>query len=61
MKPNAALYRKVETSLGRSGKELFFIDDRPENIAAAKKRNWTGIIHTDAQQTIKAANTWLAA
>ena len=61
MKPNAALYRKVETSLGRSGKELFFIDDRPENIAAAIECNWSGITHTNAPQTIKAANSWLTA
>lgn len=61
MKPDAALYRKVETSLERSGKELFFIDDRPENIAAAIERNWSGIMHTDAHQTIEAANTWLTA
>lgn len=61
MKPDAALYRIVETSLERPGKELFFIDDRPENIEAAIERNWSGIIHTDAHQTIEAANTWLTA
>ncbi|MDA7628817.1 HAD family phosphatase [Verrucomicrobia bacterium] len=61
MKPDAALYRIVETSLERSGEELFFIDDRPENIKAAIERNWSGIMHTDAYQTINAANTWLTA
>jgi len=40
---------------------LFFIDDRPENVKAAIERNWSGIIHTDALQTIDAANTWLTA
>ncbi len=35
-KPDPAIYRHVLDSLGVAGGECFFIDDRPENIEAAR-------------------------
>jgi HAD superfamily hydrolase (TIGR01509 family) len=61
MKPTPALYKKVESTLGKSGNELYFIDDRPENINTAISLGWSGIIHSDPNKTINAANTWLTA
>jgi epoxide hydrolase-like predicted phosphatase len=61
MKPTPALYKRVESALGKSGKDLFFIDDRPENIDTAFKLGWSGIIHTAPNKTINAANQWLTA
>ena len=61
MKPTSALYQKVEATLGKTGKDLFFIDDRPENIETAIKLDWSGIIHSDPIKTINAVNTWLTA
>lgn len=40
IKPDPALYAHVETELDLPPETLFFIDDRPENIAAAKARGW---------------------
>lgn len=35
-KPEAAIYRQVLDQLGAEGAQCFFIDDRPENIEAAR-------------------------
>ena len=40
MKPDPAIYAHVEAGVGVAPEALFFIDDRPENIAAAAKRGW---------------------
>jgi HAD superfamily hydrolase (TIGR01509 family) len=42
VKPDARIYEIVEGQSGLSGDQLFFIDDRPENIAAAEARGWQG-------------------
>lgn len=59
MKPNTALYEKVEQILGKQGKDLFFIDDRAENVQAALKRGWSGQVHVDPEETIPAVKQWL--
>ena len=35
-KPDSAIYRQTLDQLGTEGKQCFFIDDRPENIEAAR-------------------------
>lgn len=40
IKPDPAIYRLVEDDLGLPPERLFFTDDRPENIAAARARGW---------------------
>lgn len=47
MKPNPAIYDALEKMSGLSGPELFYLDDRPENVAAAVARGWLGHIHSD--------------
>lgn len=42
IKPDPAIYALVEERSGFSGSELFFADDRTDNIAAAKARGWQG-------------------
>ena len=42
MKPEAAIYAHVEADSGLAPESLLFIDDRPENIAAAEARGWRG-------------------
>lgn len=61
MKPTSALYEKVEQILGRQGKNLFFIDDRAENVEAAIERGWSGQIHINPEQTILTVEKWLDA
>jgi len=47
MKPDAALYEVAERLSGRRGAELFYFDDRPENVAAAHARGWQAVVHAD--------------
>mgnify|MGYP001818778362 CR=1 FL=1 len=47
-KPDARIYKLVETRSGRPGDALFFTDDNPDNIAAAKLRGWDAHLFTDA-------------
>ncbi len=51
VKPDPAIYAVLEERAARHGiapQELFFVDDRAENIAAAKARGWSGHVFTDA-------------
>ena len=47
-KPEARIYEIVEERSGRAGAQLFFTDDNPANIAAAKARGWDAHLFTDA-------------
>ncbi len=47
-KPEARIYEIVEQRSGRSGNALFFTDDNPANIAAARARGWDAHLFTDA-------------
>lgn len=40
VKPDAAIYAHVETETGLPPEALFFTDDRPANIEAARARGW---------------------
>lgn len=48
-KPDARIYAIVEKRSAREGAELFFTDDNPANIAAAKARGWDAHLFTDAK------------
>ena len=52
MKPDFSLYEVVEKKTGKSGFQILYIDDRPENIETGKGRGWHVIHHTDPGQTI---------
>lgn len=47
-KPDPAIYAIAETRFGLPPEQLFFIDDKTENIAAARARGWHGHVFTDA-------------
>ncbi|MFO6448106.1 HAD-IA family hydrolase [Erythrobacter sp. NE805] len=49
-KPDARIYEIVEQRSGRSGAALFFTDDNPANIAAARARGWDAHLFTDAKR-----------
>lgn len=40
VKPDPAIYAVLEGRSGRAPDDLFFIDDRAENVAAARARGW---------------------
>ncbi|MBI1402081.1 MAG: HAD-IA family hydrolase [Porphyrobacter sp.] len=48
-KPDPRIYEIVEQRSGRSGAALFFTDDNPANIAAARARGWDAHLFTDAE------------
>lgn len=47
-KPDSRIYEIVEQRSGRDGASLFFTDDNPDNIAAARVRGWDAHLFTDA-------------
>ena len=47
-KPDTRIYRILEQRSGMEGADLFFIDDREDNIAAARARGWGGHVFNDA-------------
>ncbi len=47
-KPDARIYELVEARSDRPGDALFFTDDNPDNVAAAKARGWDAHLFTDA-------------
>jgi 2-haloacid dehalogenase len=46
IKPDPAIYAALETQTGHAPETMLFIDDRPENIAAAEARGWHGHVFT---------------
>ncbi len=60
VKPDAAIYQVLEERAERHGiapNALFFIDDREENIAAARARGWRGHVFTGAAALEKELTT----
>ncbi|WP_118138301.1 HAD family hydrolase [Oceanicella sp. SM1341] len=42
IKPEPRIYEILEERTGLAGADIFFTDDRTDNIAAARKRGWQG-------------------
>jgi FMN phosphatase YigB (HAD superfamily) len=51
MKPNPSLYEVVERETGCRGGELFYIDDRTENLETAAQRGWQVVLQEDPGAT----------
>ena len=47
-KPEALIYERAEARFPHPPSALFFIDDKPDNIAAAQARGWHGHVFSDA-------------
>jgi 2-haloacid dehalogenase len=43
-KPEGRIYEIVEERLGLAGSQIWFIDDRPGNVAAARHRGWQAVL-----------------
>lgn len=52
MKPHERIYVEAERRFGLEPARTVFIDDRPENITAAKARGWYGIVHSEYDRTV---------
>lgn len=51
MKPDERIYEALEELTGYSGDELFYMDDRPENVMAGRDRGWRAVVHSDPEVT----------
>jgi len=49
LKPDPEIYAVLERETGYAGAELFFTDDKPENVAAAEARGWRGHLFEGAE------------
>lgn len=47
-KPDRRIYQITQARCGLAGHDLFFTDDNPDNIAAAKACGWQAHVFTDA-------------
>ncbi len=54
MKPHAGIYMEAERRFGLTPAQTVFIDDRAENVSAARARGWHGIVHSGYSPTVAA-------
>ncbi len=59
MKPDAGIYEESERRSGRKPEQLFFTDDRADNIAAAHARGWATHQFTSIDGLAKELGQWL--
>ncbi|MGN6544887.1 MAG: HAD family hydrolase [Aureliella sp.] len=59
MKPDAGIYELSEQRSGRRPDQLFFTDDRADNVAAARERGWTTHQFTSTQLLAGELGDWL--
>jgi HAD superfamily hydrolase (TIGR01509 family) len=45
MKPDAAIYARAEQLACVSPGDIFFVDDRPENVAGARAMGWDAVLY----------------
>ena len=57
MKPQTRIYELIEEIAGHRGNDLFYIDDRDENIQAAAARGWQAVHHVNPSQTLEIARS----
>jgi putative hydrolase of the HAD superfamily len=51
MKPQSKIYEEMEKLCGRTGRDIIYLDDRPENIDAGLARGWNAILHETPDKT----------
>jgi HAD superfamily hydrolase (TIGR01509 family) len=54
MKPDTAIYAQAERKFALGPASTVFIDDREQNIQAARARGWHGIVHRNFHDTREA-------
>ena len=59
MKPAAKIYEVCEQRAGCRGADIFFTDDRAENVAAASHRGWQTSLYTSSDQLLDDLGHWL--
>jgi FMN phosphatase YigB (HAD superfamily) len=59
MKPDGGIYAFSEEICGLKGQQIFFTDDRPENIKAAADRGWATYQFGQADELAESLERWL--
>jgi HAD superfamily hydrolase (TIGR01509 family) len=59
MKPKARIYEALEEMSGRRGGDIFYIDDRLENVEAGAARGWQIVLHESPDATRIALEKYL--
>ncbi len=54
MKPDAAVYQAAEEMAGVPSAQIFFTDDRAENVIAARSRGWQAELFTSPRSLVAA-------
>lgn len=54
LKPEPRIYEIAESKSGVRGEEILFLDDKPENVAAAAQRGWQTICHHSCDESVAA-------
>jgi HAD superfamily hydrolase (TIGR01509 family) len=54
MKPHDDIYAEAERRFALAPAATVFVDDRSDNIEAARARGWSGIVHADLGSTLAA-------
>lgn len=62
MKPDAKIYAACEQACGLESTQIFFTDDRAENIDAAQSRGWTTHLYSqhDNDSLLRILDAWIA-
>jgi FMN phosphatase YigB (HAD superfamily) len=60
MKPHTKIYESLEKMSGRKGADIFYIDDRRENVEAAAARGWQIVLHESFEKTRPALEEFLS-
>ena len=60
MKPVGKIYDALERMTGRRGADIFYIDDRSENVEAAAARGWKMVLHETPEKTRDALQKFIS-
>ena len=58
LKPEKEIYEAFERVSGFSAGSIAYLDDRVENIGAAKERGWEAVKYSNPQQVLGAFQAW---
>ena len=61
MKPDTTLYGVAQLMTRYTPGNLLFLDDRAENVHAARQMGWSAIHHQAPEDSIEGVNQWLGA
>lgn len=60
MKPESRIYEELERVSSFRGESILYMDDRLENIEAARRRGWTSIHHREPDTTIAEVENYIS-